>query len=177
MGDALDLFVTAQVLLDVAVDSLATLPATDALLQAAPGRQYVSPHAPVVDCEQVVAWVAYLEEGDVNETPGIRGMTGRVNVPTLALMVVRCVPPLAPGRSGRVVAPAADTLTAVARQTSADAWVVWEGLNTARKGGRFDLCSHVQVGRATPLEGMGGMCGWQFPIQVQIDGYPVELGS
>lgn len=180
---ALAVWDTAQEFLSAAVDSLDTLPGEAAFLLGAPARQYVATGTPVIDCEQVSVWVAFLDEAPTTPDtpmlqPGQRGNLGRVNVVTMNVMVARCIPVGGTQRSGRVVAPAVDDLNNATEQTLADAWVLWCGLNAARKQGRFgDVCSAVIIERATPLNPGGGFGGWQLPITVQLDGYPVPLGS
>lgn len=178
---ALDAHDAAEAFLDVAVLALDTLPDEDVTLDGAPARRYVAAGTPVVDCDQVVVWMPTIDEVDTapdgNQLAvGLRGQMGRVNLPSYTLMVVRCVPALP--KQGRSTAPAVEVLSAAAKQTNADAWVCWCGINTARKQGRFnDLCSSVAVGRATAMQTSGGLGGWQLPIYVQLDGYQVPLGS
>lgn len=180
---ALALHDAAEAFLEAAADALDTLPSESPLLAGTPARRYVSAGTPAIDCDQLVVWAPTIDEdgtlpsGILLET-GARGMAGRVNFPQLNVMIVRCIPAVREDRQGRAIIPEATALGAAGMQTNADAWVLWCGINAARKAGRFnDLCSAVSVGRATALTPSGGYGGWQLPIFVQLDGYRVELGS
>jgi hypothetical protein len=180
---ALDAHVVADAFLQAAVAALDTLPGEAAYLLGAPDRQYVCAGTPVIDCEQVVVWIGQI--GEVATTPsdpqlqvGQRGNLGRVNIVFLTVMVARCIPAASEQRSGRIVAPSQDALNNAGEQTNADAWVLWCGLNAARKEGWFnDTCSAVIMEPATPLNPGGQYGGWQVPLSVQLEGYPVVLGS
>lgn len=171
----------AEAFLEVATEALDTLLDEGAGLLGAPARRYIASGTPAVDCEQLVVWMPTIDETDTvadgnTLARGVGGAMGRVNFPSYWLMVVRCVPALP--KTGRGFAPDVATLSAAALQTDADAWVLWNGINTARKLGRFnDLCSGVAVGQATAMQTSGGFGGWQLPIYVQIDGYRVAFGS
>jgi hypothetical protein len=179
---ALDAHNVAEAFLEAAVDSLNTLTADD--LAGAPDRQYVATGIPVIDCEQAVVWISKISETNAREDEigelgiGARGRTGRVNFVTMTVMVARCIPVAAENKSGRVFAPTVEALAAASEQTDADAWVLWCGLNAARRDARIaDVCDAVAFGDGTALTPSGGFGGWQIPISVQLQGYRVDLGS
>lgn len=180
MAGPLDFDFVAAELLDVAVESLNTLPdyglglSTPIVLLGAPDRQYVSPGQPVLDCPQVTVHGSRL--GEDNELGTTKAAAAQwVNMAEFTVQVVRCITVIEGTRS-KPKTPAAETLMIDGRQGNADAWVVWMGLHTARKLGRItDLCQRMVVERGTPLTPSGALNGWQFVVQTQIDGYTVDL--
>ena len=68
-------------------------------------------------------------------------------------------------------------LEAVAEQTAADGWALWNHLwNMARAGEIFSLCGGVYFDRMSPAHPVSGGCyGWLLLIRAELDGYEEPL--
>lgn len=167
MADATDLHALAVSFLDVCVDALDTLLALG--LAGAPTRRFVSPGLPALDCcDQLAVHVEAVRESDTTPagalTTGRRLTLGRVSEATLVATITRCVP--------SDHSPSAVLLDAAAAQTNADAWVLWNGVVHAVRGGHFLTgCSSVTFDGATAMVPSGGCGGWTFRITPVLEGY------
>lgn len=157
----------AEELLAAAVAALNTTAA------GAPARQAVVPPMPVIDCEQVVVYVpGFVIE---STTPG--GLAAahktqmglRMNMQTLAVQVVRCVP--VPDARGNP--PSAAALQTSASAILQDGWAMWNHFSVLiRTGGLFNgKCAALYVDSGVPVPAQGGFGGWTMTVRAQIDGY------
>src|SRR4029078_10167796 len=70
------------------------------------------------------------------------------------------------------VVPTPEEQMAVAEQTYADAWALWNYLwNEERSGALFTICGGVFNDRMTPITPSGGCTGWVFSFRAEIQGY------
>ena len=68
--------------------------------------------------------------------------------------------------------PPADALQAIAEQTNADAWALWNYLwNEERSGRLFTICGGVFNDRLAPLTPSGMCSGWVFSFRAEVEGY------
>jgi len=143
-------------------------------LQGAPTRQYVSMGVPVADCpDQLVVWAAAIREEPTNAD---REATSQIwiNTAELHVQALRCQPT---PKDAKSIIPAA-TLTAAGRQSSADAWALWNHLHNLRYAGLlFQKCERVRWEGMTAIEPSGGVGGWELILRGQLDGYPEVLGT
>ena len=164
-----DLNVVAEAFLAAATDALALTPS------GAPGRRYVSPGEPALDCcGQLTVWVQVLSDADLNAGAGALARAKAINrggqpQVTLYVQATRCVD-LKEDANGL---PLPANLQAAATAINADAWalrchLLWE----LRHGELAELCSGAEFLGGTALVPQGGCVGWTFGFR-----YPVEGGS
>lgn len=168
-GDLHDL---ALELLTASIDALDTIPNTEPSLLGAPDRAYVNSGQPALDCcNQLVVNAAAIREGQT--PPGGLGagtrhrQQFRVNLVGLNVTITRCDNSLLEDQI-----PSATNLQALAEQTNADAWALWNYLwNLARSGDLFSICDEVFFDAMTPVGPSGGCSGWLLQMRVQLEGY------
>jgi hypothetical protein len=162
LGDA------AQDILDGVLRALAL---TDA---GAPARSFLAPFLPALDstCDQVIAYCAGIgEESTSPSSPapvtGKRAVHGRINLPTLQVLVGRCV------KTGTGKQPPTPTeLTADARKVIQDGWALWVNLaQQIRDGELFTRCGDIHFDGVAPLASQGGVAGWVASFRVALDGF------
>lgn len=166
---SLDLFDLAQQYLDAVVLALADTPG------GAPSVSYVSPGLPAFDCDQVTVHVGGPIIAPTTPPGGALGIDHRVTVAEVDLIrmtaiVIRCCPVFDDDGNPP---PAADQ-TAAARQTTSDVWAVWAHVkDDVRNKTLFGSanCREFSFEPAIPVNIEGGLCGWQIPMHVQLDGY------
>lgn len=171
--DGLDLFAAASAVLDVSAQSLDSLTAHG--LSGAPARRYVAPGLPAFDCEQLTVYAALLSEAPTSPLSpapqsGSRQTSGRVNVASFLVSVVRCDIPV----SGDRGAPSVDGLEAAAEQIYGDGWSVWNGLWWSFRNGLLlgdDRCSIRSMTAGHPLDPQSGFGGWNVELKVQLPGF------
>lgn len=166
-----DLYALAQEFLTACEDALDTIPTLEPGLVGSPARAFVSPGQSADDCcPQLTVW-----PGPVREDPSLlpnqdQDCPARRNLVTLTARIIRCVP--------KGPEPSADELQTAAEQIDADGWALWNNLYNLRCAGAFStLCDSVIWTGLTPIVPSGGCGGWQLTAQVQLDGYPEEIGS
>lgn len=167
-----DVFDACSTLLDACSEALALAPG------GSPARQFISAGLPAFDCEQLSVHVGGTTPGLVEgytlpvEPPMVVGLrsttTMKVNLLQLTVTIVRCTSVFNGKQS-----PSPAALTADARKTQADLWVIWNHLYTLRKNGLLFPPEHRELffDPAVGLPIQGGMAGWEIPFRVQIDGY------
>jgi hypothetical protein len=136
-------------------------------LSGAPERTYVSAGTPVLDCcGQLTVNGSTIREG-ATEPLGLGAGTRhkqnfRINHVGVNIYVTRCAelgdPP-----------PPVEALQAVAEQTNADAWALWNYL--FRRADLVALCDELFMDALTPLQPSGGCFGWLLTMRAQLAGY------
>jgi hypothetical protein len=175
--DATDLHALCEELLDASVEALDTIPAFAPGLAGAPGRSYVSPGLPALDCcDQLTVHAASI--ADAVTSPGAlsagRKIAAKINQIGLQVTITRCIPVV--DDSGTL--PTAEEMAAAAEQTNADAWALWNHLyNLWRADLLFSLCGEVFWDGMRSLNPQGGCGGWVLSLRVSLSGYEEALGS
>lgn len=176
MAGPLDLQTLCQELLDACIDGLNTIPLYDANLDGAPDRTFISPGRPALEgCDQLCVHVDSLLDADTSGglRAGTRNRDMKINWAVLVATVDRCVPD--PRKSAEAILRdpfPAWALTAVAAQTNADGWALWNHLfNAWRSGSLFTLCTECFFDGARALPEEGGRAGWTLTFRVRLDGY------
>lgn len=169
MGSPLDLYDTAEELLDVVAEALDTL--TAAGLNGAPARQVVSPTSPTFElCDTLsVGWVLTQADPIQPGQPEGQQKVGRVNLVTFLIAVARCV-----RQEGGRSAPREISLRDQSQQTYADAWVVWSAIywrsrNNTLFGG--DRCQVRNLQGGLPVDPQPGVVGSLTTFQTELDGF------
>lgn len=165
-----DLFVQCQELLERSVEALDTIPSLVPGLQGAPERAFVSAGTPALDCcNQLTVNAAPIREAPTQPLEmgaGTRHQQQfRKNYVGFNVTVTRCA-------DISVIPPPTGVQEAVAQQTNADAWALWNILwNFARAGEIFSICSGVYFDNLAPLTPSGGCSGWVLTIRAELQGY------
>ncbi len=167
-------------LLTFAATALDTIPtfAETADLDGAPSARFITAGLPSIDCcPGMWAYAGPLAEAGTSPAraildPGHRsGAYQRVNLPTLNLLVMRCVPGFGAGPTDATL-PSSTALAAVARQVYADGWALWVEISRAVKAGAlFSRCSEVYFDAGVPQDPSGGCAGWLMTLRVNLGGY------
>jgi hypothetical protein len=184
MGASTDLYDLCDVVLQVAADSLDTIPTDDPQLVGAPTRQFVAPGLPEVECcgrgngiavqgQLSVHNQTLQEEGTNPLSPPLAvsqrpGKTGRVVSSTIVIMIARCSP------TGNMrTPPTVAQWQLSARQTNADAWAIWNGIWRAQRD--YDAfapwCDGVFFDPSSSLPPQGGCVGTVFVLRPVMQGY------
>ena len=178
-GAATDLFDLCHELLEACSEALAFTPGGTI------DRVYVSPGSPPWDCTQLTVYAGGPVVGDTAPLqpplqPGHRvDDVGQVNLITLVATVIRCCVPMPTTDNQDVWFPPADEIEAVARQTLADVWAIWNHVATRKRNGTLfawpDRPNHQTrecfFDPAFPVNTSGGCAGWQMQFRVQLSGY------
>lgn len=147
-----------------------------------PARSYVSPGLSADNCDQVTVWASDL--GEENTSPlspapqsGHRQVTGRINLATLKIRVIRCVQTSDPSSQGKK--PAEEVgLEAAAALGNQDAWVLWCGLMAmVRRDLLFAKCNEVHFDSCEAIPTEGNVAGWEIQIRVLLPGFVPNLGT
>lgn len=164
LGDAL------QELLDAGLAALATTG------KGVPDIHYVSAGVPPADfgCDQLIAFANLIGEeatqpGSPTPAPGRRHGRGRVNLPTMNLMVARCWSVKPPISEASIPGLNADGLA-----HAEDGWALWNGVTAAIRdntlfGGR---CDDIHFDGLRALDPKGGLYGWILTLRPSLDGIP-----
>lgn len=171
---ATDLHALADELLDASVEALDTVPTYAPALGGAPGRRFISPGPPALDCcDQLAVHVGPIVEGAT--APGVpKASFSWINRVALTITIARCVPT----QDENGYPPAASLLNTAAEQINADKWVLWNHLhNLIVEGDLFDKCCDVLFGALSPLPQSGGCGGSSLTITVCFDGYEEIFGT
>ena len=165
-----DLFAQCQTILSAAIDALDTIPVLAPGLLGAPERAFVSAGTPALDCcDQLTVNAAPISEAP---TPPLEMGAGtrhqqqfRKNYVGFSITITRCA-------DLSEVPPPVTVLEAVAEQTDADAWALWNYLwNQERSGALFTICGGVFNDRLAPITPSGGCFGWVFSFRAEVEGY------
>ena len=124
--NSLDLHVQALEILAAAENALDTIPIDDPALLGSPGRAFVSPGEPALDCcddGQLTVHASAIQEAltKVGLNAGAKHRAGKVhiNLVTFVVTIARCWN----WPEGGI--PETSDLEATASQTNADAWALW----------------------------------------------------
>ena len=166
-----DLFDKCMEVLDASVAALDTIPSLAPGLLGSPERAFISAGTPALDCcNQLTVNAAPI--GEAATVPlelgaGSRHQQSfRKNLVGFQITITRCGPPVGD------VPPSAEEQQAVAEQTCADAWALWNFLwNEERSGALFTICGGVFNDRLAPLTPSGGCYGWVFSFRAEVEGY------
>jgi hypothetical protein len=178
VAGATDLHLLAQDILGYAAAALNLIPVSDATLDPAPERQYVSPGLPVHDCEQLTVHLTGPTEDPAAPegltggalASGMKRHLGRVNMIGYMITVARCIP------IGDGTPPLVEALELASAQTDADAWALWQGAHAmVRDGQLLDRCQSLAVLNMVALTPSGGIGGWTLQVLAQVDGWRVTL--
>lgn len=165
-----DLYAQCVELLDASVDALDTIPSLAPGLLGAPERAFVSAGTPALDCcNQLAVNAAPIAEAPTSPLEmgaGTRHQQGfRKNYVGFSVTITRC-------GDWTDLPPPVDALQAIAEQTNADAWALWNYLwNLVRSGGLFTICGGVYFDRLAPLTPSGGCSGWVLSMRAEMEGY------
>ena len=166
-----DLTTQCQAVLDAAIDALDTIPSLAPGLLGAPERAFICSGTPALDCcNQLTVNAAPIGEAPTRPLEmgaGTRHQQQfRKNYVGFSITITRCGP-----ASGDIIPTVAEA-TAVAEQTNADAWALWNYLwNEERSGALFTICGGVFNDRLAPLTPSGNCYGWVFSFRAEVEGY------
>jgi hypothetical protein len=163
-----DLNTVAQAFLVAATTALDLTPA------GAPGRRYVSPGEPALDCcGQLTVWVQSLSDADMNAGPGALAPAKRINrggQPQVVIFVqaTRCVD-TTPNSSTELPDPT--KLEEAATAINRDGWalrsqLMWE----LRHGELAQICAGAEFLGGDVLVPQGACAGWTFQFRYPIEG-------
>jgi hypothetical protein len=163
----------AQALLDASVAALAL---TDA---GAPGIAHLTYFLPVLDkqCDQVVVYCAGIGEEATNPlapppVTGKRATLGRVNLPSLQVLVARCVATGQTNCAGTYLPPTDEQLTADGVKVMQDGWALWVNLAQQIRDDEWRTrCGDTHFAGLAPLAGQGGLAGWVGSFHISLDGF------
>ena len=166
-----DLQTLMQELLDASIEALDTIPTFDPGLGGAPDRTYVNAGQPAFDCcDQLTvnAWIIRTAPTEVGLDVGTQHRLGyRINHVGAQISITRCL-----DENSLTVPPQATSLQALAEQTNADAWALWNHLwNLARSGDLVSICDEMFFDALTPVQPSGGCAGWVLNLRAQLEGY------
>jgi hypothetical protein len=165
-----DLFDITQQVLDASIDALNTIPSLSPGLLGAPERAFICSGPPALDCcNQLTVNAAPVAEAATNPLnlgAGTRHQQQfRKNYVGFLISITRCTDYLDD-------IPSAEAQQAVAEQTYADAWALWNYLwNSERSGRLFTICGGVFNDRLFPITNAGGCAGWNFSFRAEVEGY------
>lgn len=174
-GSASDYYAVADQLLNVCEQALALLPA------GTPERAYVAHGLPAIDCEQLCVSSYVIAQMDTapRQLPGdamFKPKYGSVNVPVFVISIVRCYPVVTLDQRQEPIFPSVAELTAASQLLYADAWQLWNAVQTAKREGAFDgLCSELRMDPVNPIQPNGGFAGWTLPVEIELDGFTVPF--
>lgn len=167
-----DLFDKVDEVLQASIDALDTIPSLAPGLLGAPERAFVCSGPPALDCcNQLTVNAAPIAEAATRPLElgaGSRHQQQfRKNYVGFTITITRCGPLPEDG-----MPPSAESQQAVAEQTYADAWALWNYLwNSERSGRLFTICGGVFNDRLVPLTPSGGCYGWVFSFRAEVEGY------
>ncbi len=169
-----DLFAISLQVLDASVDALNTIPDLSPGLLGAPERAFVGSGTPALDCcNQLTVNAAPIAEAPTRPLEmgaGTRHQQQfRKNYVGFAITISRC-------QNYTDYPPTPDQQQAVAEQTYADAWALWNYLwNEERSGALFTICGGVFNDRIAPMTPSGGCSGWVFSFRAEVEGYEANV--
>jgi hypothetical protein len=162
----------AQELLELAEEALATTTG------GVPDRRFVTYALPTDDCDdaQLTVHIGQLAIDQLQQPvtppvgPEFRVQNASVNLLTLNVRIVRCVPTM----NGQTMAPPSpEAIEAAAAVIFQDGWAIWNHLKRQINAGAVweGRCSGVIVQSAVPVPDNGGVAGWEIPVTTWIQGY------
>lgn len=171
MAGPQDLQTAMQLLLDTAEESLNTIPIFAPGLGGAPERSYINAGQPAYDCCDQLTVNAWI----IREAPTAAGLDMgikhrfdyRINHVGAQVSITRCL-----DTDSLTQPPPEADLQALARQTNADGWALWNHFwNEARAGLLVTICDEVFFDALTPVQPSGGCAGWVLNLRLQLAGY------
>jgi hypothetical protein len=166
-----DLHALADEYLQATVEALDTIPGSPGVGSGsvgAPTRQFVTYGTPAADCDQITVHSVPLTVGSHAPTDSA---VIRINHVTLVATLFRCFLP-----AGEI--PTAEEQEAMADQTNADRWALWNyPFNKWRAGLLFEECGVVTNWLLAQLPPSGGMVGTTLSVTVSLQGYETEFGT
>jgi hypothetical protein len=163
-----DLNDVAQAFLDAATDAL------DLTAAGAPGRRYISPGEPALDCcGQLTVWIQTLTDADLAAGSGALSRQKAVNRGTqpeilLNIQATRCID-LTPDPATELPYP--ERLEDAALAMNQDGWALrCHLMDSLRHGALAQVCSGAEFLGANALIPQGGCVGWTFTFRYPIDG-------
>lgn len=165
-----DLFSITEQVLEASIDALDTIPSLSPGLLGAPERAFICSGPPALDCcDQLTVNAAPIAEADtspLNLGAGTRHQQSfRKNYVGFVISINRCT-------NYTTDVPSMEEQQAVAEQTYADAWALWNYLwNSERSGRLFSICGGVFNDRIYPITNAGGCAGWNFAFRAEVQGY------
>lgn len=139
-------------------------------------RQYVSPGAPPWDCpDQLTVHAGGPSQANTAPlspplAPGHRvQIDSAMNIVQLTVTALRCSPADSDGNP----IPDVAALDVAAQQSLGDVWAIWNHLYTVKRSLALWPPKEREMffDPAVPLPILGGICGWQIPVRVQLGGY------
>lgn len=143
-----------------------------------PPCTYISPGPPPWDVEDcLVVWTTGPALADTSPTtpslsPGHRAQAyGEVNLIGITATILRCSYVLDDTNPGGSIDP--EKITAVAAQTNADIWAVWNHVRAAKRAGTLFAPTDREFvfDPSVALNQEGGAAGWQINVRTSLDGY------
>ena len=132
---------------------------------AAPARRYVSPGEIADDCEQMVVQLSRVYSGFPGGEILAPEKCGFVRTGEFLLRLIRCVLD-----TEDQLPPTDAELDARGRTLLQDVWVLHQGLIERYGSGAFlARCQDLALGGASPVGPEGGLGGWQFVLQIQLE--------
>ncbi len=165
-----DLYDQTVLVLEASIDALDTIPSLSPGLLGAPERAFVCSGPPALDCcDQLTVNAAPIAERQTNPlnlgTSTRHQQDFRKNYVGFLISITRCT-------NFFEDIPSAAAQQAVAEQTYADAWALWNYLwNSERSGRLFTICGGVDNDRIFPITNSGGCAGWNFSFRAEVEGY------
>jgi hypothetical protein len=164
-----DLNVVAEAFLAAATAALELTPA------GAPGRRYVSPGEPALDCcGQLTVWMQQISDAGLQAGNGALSRAKAINrgtqpEVTVFIQATRCAD-LTP--VGTMDLPSPEALGAAATVINRDGWALrCHLMSELRTGELAQVCSGAEFLGANVLIPQGGCVGWTLSFR-----YPVEGG-
>lgn len=169
-----DLFDLAEELLEVctaALDSIPDFPGLDEL-EGAPTYHFVSDGPPIPDCCDDGMLAVHVNNVTDRFSREGAPQDPKLNVPSLIVSVLRCVP-LGSGEGDTYTPPPAAEIEASARQILADGWALWNHIYNALRADPPQILTTCQRAKFVSMQAVReGQCsGWQLAFLAQLDGY------
>lgn len=170
MAGSGDLYDAVEAYFNVCLAALADTPG------GAPPCAYISEGVPLWDtCPCLVVYAGGPAIADTFPlqpvlAPGHRAALGiSVNLVTITALVLRCATVI--DETGSLPQPAAHA--AVARQTAADAWAIWNHVRQAKRDETlFPPRERELFMEAAAVQNQEGGCtGWSISLRTELDGY------
>lgn len=162
-----DLNDVAEAFLSASTDALDLTPA------GAPGRRYVSPGEPALDCcGQLTVWVQTVGDAPLNAGPGALARSKAINrgtqpQVTLFVQATRC----ADMELDTNKLPDPLALQAAAVTINRDVWALrCHLMDELRNGDLAKICSGAEFIGAVALVPQGGCVGWTLSFRYPVDG-------
>ena len=167
MADATDLQTLMLAVLTAAEAALDEIPGFAPGLSGAPERTFVSAGTPALDCCNQLSVNAYTIREAQTGAGGLQAgqrhrYNARINLVGVQVYVTRCL-----NTPNDIPTPAEQT--ALAEQTNADAWALWNYM--FRQADLVALCDGLFMDAITPLTPSGGCMGWLLNMRLQLAGY------